>query len=555
MHPPVGISSFGELIRARTSEGENFLYIDKTLLIKDLMNDSTKTILFTRPRRFGKTLTLSMIQHFFAPEVNGIPTQGLFDGLNISKVPGFIERYQGKIPVIFISFKDCKFATYQETRDWIAVLIKQLYRSFDYLLSSDHLSEFNKNDLMPYFSDNIEDKQIAMSLKFLSEMLYKHHGNTSVHILIDEYDAPIQSGIINGYYQEIVQLVRAMFGAALKDNDFLNKSVLTGVFQIARESLFSGLNHFESYNVLSERYSQYFGFTPDEVANICPKEHLADLKEWYNGYIFGSHVIYNPWSVLKFLKSNFVYKPYWSNTGSDSLLIANFHHEHIIGLQELMERKSVPQRIDETLTFEDLSDRATFWSLMLMTGYVTAKDVPYGEMHHIRFPNKEIHDLFKTLILRWYSGAKESSVFFSNFLESFIRGNKEDVTKGLQRIILHNLSFHDVGENAQESFYHGLMLGFFLGLQGRYEVKSNRESGYGRYDIALIPRNPSKDAGVILECKVGKEAALGILQIQEKGYVAELKAAGCSRIYLYGLAFNGKRVDVEMAEDIQASSK
>ena len=541
MKSPIGIDNFGKLMRPKTFENEKFLYIDKTLFIKDFVNDSAEVVLFTRPRRFGKTLTLSMIQHFFSSEVFGESTQGLFDGLAISKIPGFMEKYQGKTPVIFISLKDFKQSKFEDMLDYFKNKIQELFREFEYLMDSEVLSAFNKISLEPYFTGKLNQAHITASLLTLSEMLYKHHG-VRPHILIDEYDAPIQTGLEYGYFKEVTDIIRNMFGAALKTNPFLGKGVLTGVLQIAKESLFSGLNHFEVYNILNDSYSQYFGFTEDEVKAVCPPEHLAELKEWYNGYVFGETIIYNPWSVLKFFKSGFKYGPYWVNTGGNNLLVKYFRHKHMPILRQLLNKEPVTTRIDERMVFEELSDPNAFWSLLLMTGYVT-----YDKKYQIRVPNKEILDVLQKVVLLWYSGP-HASMFFEEFLEAFLKGHKEVVERDLKKIIFTNLSFHDVAEDTQESFYHGLLLGFFVGLEGRYDVRSNRESGYGRYDIMLIPKDPVKDPGVVLECKVGKEATVGMLQMQNKAYATELKARGCTKILLYSLAFNGKNVEIVLAD-------
>ncbi|MBS0186399.1 MAG: AAA family ATPase, partial [Proteobacteria bacterium] len=494
MKLPIGQSDFRNIIDG------NFNFVDKTLFIKEVIEEAPTVILITRPRRFGKTLNLSMLQYFFAPEVRGIPTKGLFDGLKISQETVY-EEYQGQVPVISLSFKDVKDNNFEKAYDKIYEIIVDLYQNFSYLQKSDVLLEELKLLYVRILRREANPAQLENSLKTLTECLFDHH-KTPPLILIDEYDTPIHGGYLNGFYDEIVSFFRNFLSAGLKDNPCLYKAVLTGILRVSRESLFSGLNHLKVYSVLNSQYSSYFGFMESEVEGLLNQaqmtEKVTDVKDWYNGYHMSDVTVYNPWSILNFIQERGILQPYWVNTSDNELiktLLSRSSFSFKDDFEELLQGKGIEKLIDENMVFSDLkrNNPTSTWSLFLMTGYLTALDhhhTPRGSLCKLSIPNKEISFLLQRIIEGWFV-QDYGLEWYEQFLNSLLRGEMEKFSAGLKELIDHTVSVHDTGRSP-EAFYHGLMIGLTASLHASplYEIRSNRESGSGRYDYAIIAREP-----------------------------------------------------------------
>ena len=536
MRISIGVDDFKELIQDVSSEGMHYFYCDKSMMIKEVIDDGSKILLFTRPRRFGKTLNMSMLSYFFGSK------EALFNDLEISKYKHIMDTYRGQYPVISISFKGLKFTKYE---DMFAGL-EQIIRSAFELYESTFSKTSNKFDIYFNYAKKMTTVDLTKSLLLLSEHLRGHFGKP-VLMLIDEYDAPLQTAYLNGYYDQAVDVFRNMFEDGLKTNKSLYKGVLTGITRIAQANLFSGLNHFRMYDIDSEKYSQYFGFTEDEVKNIIP-EHSQDAKNWYNGYTFGKTTIYNPWSVLSFIDNNFYYKAYWVNTSENSLIQKSLTADKMADVEKLINGESIVLNIDNNLVLQHTEEyKNAFFNLLYTSGYLTSagNGVRLDEKF-VRIPNFEVKEFFETIVMKWF-GRGGGTEFLMGLLDDLINGHIVDLQTKLQDLILTTMSFHDVGEQTQESFYHGFLLGMTLGLKDRYLVKSNRESGYGRYDIALYPIDPEKNPGIVIEIKMNKESPeTAIMQIQDKEYATDLRQHGCHTLHLYGIHFDGKKVTTKL---------
>ena len=539
MRIPIGVSDFKRLIQDVSSIGEHYFYCDKSLMIKDIIDDGALVSLFTRPRRFGKTLNMSMLSYFFGNK------EPLFDGLKISKYQDIIDRFHGKYPVVFISFKDIKLQTFDDMFASLADLIRKAFEQFSYA--------FDQTDaqFVPYFdySHSMNANELTKSLQLLTTVLQQHH-NQQVIVLIDEYDIPIQTSYLHGFYEQIITIMRIMFGAVLKDNDSLYKGILTGITKVAKANLFSGLNHFRTYDIDSEKYSQYFGFTEDEVKPIIP-DHYQEAKAWYNGYIFDKVTVYNPWSILSFIDNNFQYRPYWIETAENALIQKSLTADKLIEVEKLLDGQSIFLKVDNNLILKYLRKyKYSFFNLLYTSGYLTAtgeNGAEYNEKY-VRIPNREVREFFEDVVLKWFAGHGEGD-YFQDFLDALLDGDIKGVQSVLSRIVKEAFSFKDGTKKQQESFYHGILLGITLSLKKRYNVKSNRESGYGLFDIALFPKDPKKDPGVIIEIKTKGSVDKAIEQIQSKEYSTELHEHGCSTVYLYGMAFDGKKVATKLVNE------
>jgi len=565
----IGFDDFGK-VRAN-----NLNFIDKTLFIKEILdNKGIEVSVITRPRRFGKTFNLSTLHYFLAVEVNQQKTEKLFDGLKIAAVDnGSYMQYQGKTPVIFVSFKEAKDKTFAAAIMSLRATIQELFRNHSYLLLSDKLLQTEKKLFTDYFSDEscmITDLKTA--LRFLSELLYKHF-SCQPYILIDEYDTPIQSGYLYNYYDEIIDLMRGMFGAALKTNPYLARAVITGILRIAKESLFSGVNNLQVYSVLQPEYSQHFGFTEEEVNNILKQANLMDkgedIKKWYNGYVFGGTTVYNPWSIVNCLKKNGSLQLYWGNTSDNELiktLITKSSTEFKEQFELLLQDKTISKLIDENMVFGDLrTNSQAAWSLLLMSGYLKIVSFILNErgktICECAIPNWEVKILYCDIIESWL-GNGHGIEWYQSFLKYLLEGNIEKFIENFGQVLAQTISVHDVAHNP-EAFYHGFMLGLAAGLDlKQYEFKSNRESGAGRYDIVIIPRDILKPA-IVLEIKsiapvklskrkqeeflditLTKEAQRALEQINRNKYTMELVQRGFTSIVKIGLAFCGKEFRV-----------
>ncbi|MEK7654755.1 MAG: AAA family ATPase, partial [Pseudomonadota bacterium] len=455
MRIPIGISDFKELIQDVSSENEHYLYCDKSMMIKDIIDEGPKVLLFTRPRRFGKTLNMSMLYYFFGTRAS------LFDNLAIAKNQHIMDTYHGKYPVIFISFKGLKHLKYKDIFEALTRIVREVF--------TQHSAAFigNESQYAVYFdyAKEMSVDQLCNSLSVLSKKLYQHYDQRAI-ILIDEYDAPIQTGYLNGYYEEIVALLRSLLEDGFKDNNSLYKGVLTGVTRIAKENLFSGLNHFWMYDIDSEKYSQYFGFTEDEVKAIMP-QHYQEAKNWYNGYTFGKTTLYNPWSILNFMHNNFHYQAYWINTASNDLIQYSLTADKLADVEKLMKGETILLKIDNSLVLKHLEKyKNSFFNLLYTAGYLTsAGNGPLLYEKFVRIPNYEVKEFFENIVMKWF-GHGGGTEFLQDFLAAVLEGAVEKVQIYLSTIILESFSFHDVDVLKQESFYHGFLLGITLGLKG-----------------------------------------------------------------------------------------
>lgn len=496
----IGTDDFKEIRTDKDSSEQLCFYCDKSLLIKDLIDDGSKVIVFPRPRRFGKTLNLSMLKYFFDSTEDNV---ALFNGLKIAEHVNIMEEWQGKYPVVFISLKDLRADNYLSFMERLKKYIYEYYQNFSYLLMSEKLEDQLKQNLVRYSTGQFSDDEIEWPLWHLTQALYLHHGKQRVVVLLDEYDTPLQEAYVRNYFDKAIRPFRLIMGKLFKGNDFLYKGVITGITRIARESLFSGVNNLEVYDITRDDYAQYFGFTEEEVQQICDPAHFGELKSWYNGYRFGENLtIYNPWSVLHFLKNRYKFEPYWVNASSNDLIKESLTADKMEGVKALIEGHSLDVEIEPFTVMDNLKGNKTaFWNLLFMAGFLTL-----DADKKLRIPNKEIQYFFEKIVMEWF-GHGRGSIFLEQFLTSLLNGEEQKVQAYLSTIVLESFSFHDVDIFKQESFYHGFLLGLSLGLKDRYTIKSNRESGYGRYDVALCPVNPAKDPGVIIEVKMNKKSA------------------------------------------------
>ena len=551
---PIGHANFSDIIRS----GDTF--VDKTLFIKELLHASEKVTLITRPRRFGKTLNLSMIQHFFAEEMYGQKTAGLFDGLKIDQVGGdYVQRYQGQFPVIFITLKDVKALQFNQAHALVYEQIKKSFKQHLYLLDSEHLLAYEKVAFQKVLEGERDTDGLNSSLYDLSEYLYKHHRKRA-WILIDEYDSPMHEAYAGGYWEEMSALMKSLMGTTLKDNPFLERGVITGILRIAKENMFSDLNHIKPYTILDNRYSQYFGFTETEVdALIRTAENpisAENVKAWYNGYHFGSSVVYNPWSIMNCLDGGGILKPYWINTSSNSMiapLIKTLPLSALKQLYQLAKGESTNGQITEALSLLQIeTNESAFWTLMVMAGYINAELIPQDEQEaeelpaKLSLPNKEVRIFFRSMIQRWLSARSGNPTRHNLFLD-LLNGETCKFSQKLEWMLNALVGQHDVTHQTQEAFYHGFMLGTASLLSDKdYLVESNQESGRGRFDIAIIPKDLSKP-GAVIELKAVKnpermaEAAQHAHdQIKSLAYTTDLQKRGVKEIIQIGIGFHRK---------------
>jgi hypothetical protein len=554
MKLPIGQSDFRKLIDNQLD------FVDKSLFIKEVLDDSAEVILITRPRRFGKTLNMSMLHHFFAPTVHGQVTQGLFNGLKIAQLAELYMQHQGKYPVISCSFKDVKDGSFKSAYESLVDVMSETYKDHHYLLSSPKLYDEEKEIYESILRQRANEAQVKFALKSLTHYLYRHHTIKPI-LLIDEYDTPLQSAYVHGYYDQMVGLMRYLFSAALKDNHNLHKAVLTGILRIAKESLFTGLNNLEIYSLLRSEYGQYFGFTEEEVTDLLKETQLEgkaeEIKAWYNGYKMGETIVYNPWSIVNCIKRNGELRPYWVNT-SDNRLIKDLMIKSSamfkVQFELLLQGKPVSRLIDENFAFDDLADNeSAIWSLLLFSGYLKAiQTIPEGTKTNciLLSPNQEVIYLYKDTIQEWFIDRMGQGQYHQ-FLMSLVEGKIDDFAKILKQFLFETASVFDVKGKNPEKFYHGFVLGLVASLEKTHVIKSNRESGYGRYDVMIIPKNHAQ-LGIILEFKsvdddivsLEKAAHDALAQITERKYQVELQQIGISNILKVGLAFKGKEVSV-----------
>ncbi len=555
---PMGIESFKEIRR------QKFYYVDKTALIRELLENWGKVMLFTRPRRFGKTLNMSMLKCFFEIGCD----KALFDGLEISQETQLCEEYQGKFPVISITLKGATGRTFDEAKNMLRRLIGKEAQRFQFLMESDKLTELEHQQYkaLIYMNEkgifDMEDEVLKDSLLTLSQLLKKHY-QQDVIILIDEYDVPLDKAYQSGYYDDMVDLIRSLFGNALKTNDSLYFAVLTGCLRISRESIFTGLNNFKVYTVKDVRYKEYFGFTDVEVRQMLEYygflAHYDAVKEWYNGYLFGNTSIYCPWDVVNYcgdLRDASVTSPqnYWVNTSSNDIIrrfVSKANTTTRDELELLIDGGSVKKMIRQELTYRDLdSSIDNLWSILFTTGYLTQRGTESGDLTELVIPNREIRWIFVQQIREWF---RKESVKDTEKLERFCRAFQENDTaaieKGFNDYLWNTISIRDtsVRKEMKENFYHGILLGLLAYMDG-WLVKSNAESGEGYSDISIEIRQ--HEIGIVIELKYAEDGAFeagcqeALRQIHEKEYESALIKNGLHTIYRYGIACYKKRCKV-----------
>ena len=556
MELPVRISDFKELIE------EKYPFVDKTLFVKEIMNNGSKVILITRPRRFGKTLNMSMLYYFLTQ--NQANEENLFENLEISKDVEFCKEHQNKYPVILISFKDIKEISYKKVIAKVKILIGALYAQHRYLLEGEVLYEEEKDLFCKILKTKATEEQLENSLKALSEYLNRYFSRPPI-VLIDEYDTPIQEAYVKGYYDELIPFMRSLLGQALKDNVNsksvnIKKAIVTGIMRVAQESLFSGLNNFEVYTLLRQDYGQYFGFTEPEVVRLIDQTgrniSLPAIKEWYNGYQVGKYTLYNPWSIIECLKNHGQLKPYWLNTADNRPLKNLVSKASTVvkrRFEELLQGKSVEVPLMENLIFADLDKKEdVLWSFLLYVGYLNVLSTTRYDsllMAQIAIPNREVRGIYDEMVREWFTKAI-SLESYNEFVDSLSSGDMGRFKTILSAYLLQSGSYFDFNVNTPEQVFHGFILGLVLGLRDSYIIRSNQEGGYGRFDVALIP-NDKKKNGILIEFKTANTPELlesraieALAQIKLKKYTTIFDQHGVSSVCAVGLAFCGKDVSL-----------
>ncbi len=551
----IGHQSFEDVITS------NNFYIDKTMFIKEWWENNDTVTLITRPRRFGKTLTLDMVKCFFSVRYSG--RSDLFQNLSIWQEEKFREM-QGTYPVIFLSFASVKEISFSNTRTKICQIIKNLYNKYDFLLETDCLNDAEKKAYLE-ISDEMADPAASNSLNVLSDYLMRYYGR-KVIILLDEYDTPMQEAYIHGYWDELVSFIRNLFNAAFKTNPFLARALMTGITRVSKESIFSDLNNLTVVTTTSDLYADCFGFTQQEVWDALEEYHLSSAKDavrsWYDGFTFGSKTdIYNPWSIINYLKFE-KFSPYWANTSSNSLvgkLIQEGSADTKMVMEDLLLGRTLRTQIDEQIIFSQLGRKeSAVWSLLLASGYLRVKRLTKDKrdrtIYELVLTNREVSLMFELMIEDWFL---DFSPAYNNFIKALLLDDKKAMNLYMNRVALATFSYFDTGKQPSETaeperFYHGFVLGLMVDLAERYTITSNRESGFGRYDVLLEPVTDADDA-IILEFKVhdpddgdtlADTVREALDQIERKKYSAALEAKGIhkERIRKYGFAFEGKAV-------------
>ena len=551
----IGGSNFRELI------DKNLLFVDKTLFIKEVIEDESKVRLITRPRRWGKTLNMSMLHYFFSPEVDGQKTEGLFDKLLISKEPeNYIAKHQGKYPVIFLSLKDVKQLNFNSAITSIILLIQDIYSQHRYLLNSPTLADDEQHFFKQILTDNLPTEKISASLRKLSEFLYRHF-KQKVYILIDEYDTPLNFARGQEYFDHIALFMKNFLGATLKDNNYLEKGVLTGILRISKDSMLSGLNNLEVYTTLYDPlYAPYFGFTDQELDPLFADQNLVknegQVKAWYNGYCINGLTLYNPWSIMSCLKNKARLGSYWLDTGNDDLLKELLLQATPVvktQLQQLVEGNAVTVTVNKTMRFDQVNtDQTMLWNLLISAGYLKVLDTQYQNEESsvecsVAIPNREVLGVYHGIFLRWLT--IDQTMEARAFIHLLAIGRVQEFATAIESFLKIAASVHDYAHQP-EAFYHGLMLALTVSLIDKYFILSNREGGLGRPDLVIIPKDTTQTLAVILEFKtvtdkqtLEQRAQEGLQQIQARDYSAIIAPYDhIQTISSVGMAFDGKQV-------------
>ena len=536
----IGLSDFKHLIE------EDFYYFDKTKFIEEVIKDGSQVKLFARPRRFGKTLNMSMLKYFFDIE-NKEENKEIFKDLYIEKTEAFKE--QGQYPVIFLSLKDLKALTWEQMEKAIKSAISRLFSEYKYLLND--LDKFDTLTFENILLKNTELEDLKEALKFLTRILYEKY-NKKVVVLIDEYDSPLVSAYINGYYEKAKDFFKTFYSTVLKDNSYLQMGVLTGIIRVIKAGIFSDLNNLSTYTILSDVYTDSYGLTEEEVEKSLKyygiEQEISNVKDWYDGYKFGDSEVYNPWSILNFLQYKEL-RAYWVDTSGNDLIkdvLKKITKNTIEALERLFNGEGLKQNISGTSDLSKLLSEEELWELMLFSGYLTVEEKIDQDNYVLRLPNKEVRTLYRKTFFEKYFGRGSKLLYL---MEALTENRIDEYEERLQEILLTSVSYNDT-KKGNEAFYHGLIMGMGLYLEGEYITKSNIESGLGRYDFVIEPKNKAKRA-YIMEFKstdniekleeVSKEA---LEQIENKKYDVSLKQNGVKDITYMGIAFCGKQIKI-----------
>ena len=553
---PVGVENFEQIIN------DNYYYVDKTKLISELFHNGGMVNLITRPRRFGKTLNMSMLEHFFS--IGG--DKNIFDGLEISKDKKLCEDYMGKYPVISVSLKGINAAAYEDAFDFAVQIMKNVAGRTQFLLESRNLSDFDKSEYKKLLDSRMSKAVFCSGLKILSELLEKHYG-TKVILLIDEYDVPLAKAFENGYYDQMVFLIRNLLEQTLKTNNSLKFAVMTGCMRISKESIFTGLNNFTTFTITDVDFDEYFGFTDQEVCDLLTYYECTDkygsIKEWYDGYRFGNVEVYCPWDVVSYLRSlrtnkEAIPQNYWVNT-SGNAEVKEFIRQSKSAttkreIEGLMAGKEIIKTIRPELTYKDMYHSIeNIWSVLLTTGYLTQTCALDPQMYRLKIPNLEIRDIFQAQIMEYFKeSVKKDGDTLSRFCEALKNGREKNVEKIFESYLKKTISIRDtfVRKASKENFYHGILLGI-LGVKEGWGVFSNQETGEGYIDILIETEN--SEIAILIEVKYANDGDLdqacerALKQVEERKYDEELRANGADKILKYGIACYMKRCKVKLA--------
>ena len=537
----------------------DYYYIDKTMYIKDILDNKSEVILVTRPRRFGKTLNMSMLRYYF--DIKCKDSKELFNGLKITKQDEYYTSKLGYYPVIYLSLKDINGSNFEEMLLQLKTELVEVFIDNAELLKSEKLLDIEKQMFSTVLNLRANKIELQGALKLLSRLLYKEY-ERPVILLVDEYDVPLQTAYVKGYYDEAIDFLKSFYGATFKDNPYLEKTILTGVSRIAKESIFSGMNNLNVYTIMDNEFADDFGITSKEMEKVISdfniEEDREEIKKWYDGYKIGNvEGIYNPWSILNYLNKREL-RPYWVNTSSNDLIKMTFKKSNAVKEKMISLLNSEPVEVTiklETIIVGIENREENIWGLMLQTGYLKVLETVNLEerIYKVALPNNEIKDLFRGMVREWFSHQVEGEDLRS-ILNDLVNLKLEDFERKLKKLVIEMFSYFDVGENTAESFYHAFILGMLVGLKDSYYVKSNRESGYGRYDIMLEPKEKESNSFImefkIIESMEEKEVKAKIKeakeQIKDKKYEQELKERGFKNITKMVFVCNGKEIKMEI---------